>query len=77
MVPSWSNETRIRATPNLVFGGVGFSWRFDGNYSDLMLRIPKEDTRSKEDKKQDKSKDKNKSKKRKRLDVVGEDEKKN
>ncbi len=68
--------SNFQASPNLIFGGLGVSWRFDANYSELMLRIPKEDTRSKEDKKQDKSKDKSKSKKKKRLDVVGEDEKK-
>jgi Putative MetA-pathway of phenol degradation len=61
--------SNFQAAPNLVFGGIGASWRFDANYNDVMLRIPKEDTRSKQDKKQDKSKDKKKQKSKKRLEV--------
>lgn len=62
--------SNFQPTPNLVFGGVGFSWRFDANYSEVMLRIPKEDKRSKLDKKSDKLKDKKKEKEKKRLDAI-------
>ena len=57
-------------SPGLVFGGIGVSWRFDANYSDVMLRIPKEeknDGKSKSDKKKEK---KDKEKKKKRLDLI-------
>ena len=64
----------LQNAPSIIFGGIGVSWRFDANYEDVMLRIPKEDKRSKLDKKSDKLKDKKKEKSKKRLDAV-EDEK--
>ena len=63
----------FQASPSLVFGGIGFSWRFDANYSEIMLRVPKEDKRSKLDKKSDKIKDKKKEKEKKRLDAIEQD----
>lgn len=59
--------------PNIVFGGIGCSWRFDGNYSDVLLRVNKEDKRSKLDKKSDKMKEKKKDKEKKRLDAIEND----
>lgn len=56
-------------TPSVLAGGVGLSWRFDKNYNEVLLRIPKEKgdkKKSKEDKKKDKKKAKNK----KRLDDI-------
>ena len=64
----------FKGDPSIIFGGIGASWRFDANYEDIFLRIPKEDKRSKLDKKSDKLKDKKKEKSKKRLDAV-EDEK--
>lgn len=32
--------TNFKSTPSLLFGGVGFSWRFDENYTDNYLRVP-------------------------------------
>lgn len=58
--------TNFKDTPSLLFAGVGLSWRFDENYSEVMLRTPKE--KSKDDKKKDKKGKKDKSKKR--LDEV-------
>lgn len=58
--------TNYKDTPSLFFGGIGLSWRFDENYSEVMTRIPKE-KKGKDDKGKDKKgKDKNK----KRLDEV-------
>lgn len=57
--------TNIKDTPSVLVGGIGLSWRFDANYQDVMLRIPKE-KESKEDKKKKKDKDK----KKKRLDAI-------
>ncbi|SCY80722.1 transporter [Flavobacterium caeni] len=57
----------IKETPSLLVGGIGVSWRFDANYEDVYLRIPKEKGKeSKEDKKKKKDKDKAK----KRLDAI-------
>lgn len=62
--------TNIQNNPSLVVGGIGVSWRFDDNYQDVYLRIPKE-KKSKEDKKKDKKKEKAK----KRLDAIENGEK--
>ncbi len=53
----------FKNTPSILVGGIGISWRFDENYSDILLRAPKEKTKSvKKGKSNDKSK--------KRLDEV-------
>lgn len=59
--------TNIKDTPSWLVGGIGVSWRFDANYENVMLRIPKEKGKeSKSDKKKKKEKEKNK----KRLDAI-------
>jgi hypothetical protein len=55
--------TNYKNTPSLLFGGVGLSWRFDENYSEVMTR-EKKDKKDKDKKGKDK-KGKDKSKKRK------------
>ncbi len=65
-----SINRNFQGESNIFGGGIGVSWRFDANYEDVMLRIPKEDKRSKLDKKSDKIKDKKKEKSKKRLDAV-------
>lgn len=65
-----SVNSNFQGAPNIIGGGVGVSWRFDANYEDVLLRIPKEDKRSKLDKKSDKLKDKKKEKQNKRIDAV-------
>jgi hypothetical protein len=57
--------TNIKDTPTVQGAAIGVSWRFDANYNDVFLRIPKE-KKSKEDKKKDKKKEKAK----KRLDEI-------
>lgn len=52
--------------PNIIYGGVGMSWRFDSNYEDVIIRAPKSDEDKEKDKKE-KEKDK---KKKKRKDAV-------
>ncbi|WP_298224852.1 transporter [Flavobacterium sp.] len=62
--------SNFQASPNLVFGGIGASWRFDANYSEVMLRVPKEeknDGKSTKDKKEKEKKDKEK---KKRKDLI-------
>lgn len=59
--------TNIKDTPSVLMAGIGLSWRFDANYEDVFLRIPKEKGKeTKEDKKKKKDKDKAK----KRLDEI-------
>lgn len=55
-------------TPSVLAGGVGLSWRFDKNYSEVLYRIPKEKDKKKS--KADKKKDKKKEKDKKRLDEI-------
>jgi hypothetical protein len=61
----------VKTTPSIIVGGIGLSWRFDANYEDVILRAPKEDKKSKEQKKADKEK----AKAKKRVDEVGGEEK--
>jgi len=67
----------FKKDPATVFGGVGISWRFDQNYEDVFLRIPKEskgkDEKAKKDGKDGKDDKKIKNKKKKRLDVIETD----
>lgn len=57
--------TNFKTTPSLLIGGIGISWRFDQNYEDVLIRLPK-DEKDKEKEKKDKKKDKEK----KRIDEV-------
>lgn len=59
--------TNYKNTPSILIGGIGLSWRFDKNYNEVMLRIPKE----KKGKEKNKSKkDKKKEKEKKRVDNI-------
>jgi len=62
--------TNVQNDPSYLAAGIGLSWRFDDNYQDVYLRIPKE-KKSKEEKAKDKKKDKAK----KRLDAIENGEK--
>jgi len=53
----------FKNTPTILLGGIGISWRFDENYSDILLRSSK-------DKSDKKGKDSSKAKSKKRLDEV-------
>ena len=61
----------FKDTPSMVYGGVGLAWRFDDNYTEIKIRIPKEDKgkddKSKKGKKDKEKKDKNK---KKRADAI-------
>jgi Putative MetA-pathway of phenol degradation len=52
-----SISTNIKDTPNLLFGGIGMSWRFDKKYKNIEIKDGKEDKeKSKKDDKKNKSK---------------------
>lgn len=46
----------IKDTPSIFTAGIGFSWRFDENYEEVLLRAPKDkdEKKSKEEKKKEK-----------------------
>lgn len=46
----------IKSTPSVLNAGIGFSWRFDANYEDVILRLPGEEKADKKDKKDKKKK---------------------
>ena len=68
--------TNYKNTPSLIFGGFGISWRFDANYNEVLLRIPKEKKAKEKKDKKGKSKDKTQEKSKKRKDTIGADTKK-
>jgi len=57
--------SNIKDTPSILTAAIGLSWRFDANYDEVLLRIPKD-----EKDKDKKEKDKKKEKAKKRLDEV-------
>lgn len=59
-----SAGTNFQNNPSQVIFGAGLSWRFDDNYEDVYLRLPKDDKESKADK------DKKKKDKKKRKDGI-------
>jgi len=63
-----SISKNIKDTPSILYGGVGFSWRFDADYNEILLRGESdlEKSQSAEDKKKAKKAEKEK----KRLDEI-------
>ena len=59
----------FKETPSILYGGVGFSWRFTANYEDVMMpgKGDREDLLEEDQKKQKKDKDKRKKEKEARL----------
>jgi len=60
-----SISKNVKDTPSIFYGGIGVSWRFDGNYKDILIDVPgKDDSKDKKDKKK-------KEDEKKRIDEVG------
>lgn len=59
----------FKDTPSILYGGVGFSWRFTANYEDVMMpgKGDREDLLKEDQEKQKKDKDKRKKEKEERL----------
>ena len=57
-----SISSNFKGTPSILYGGVGFSWRFDANYNDILLpgAADGEVEKSELDKKMEKKKEKEK-----------------
>lgn len=60
-----SVSRNYKDTPKILYVGIGASWRFDGNYDEVLYRTPKKEDKKDKSKK---SKDKGKSKSKKRKD---------
>ncbi|QYJ67830.1 transporter [Flavobacterium litorale] len=66
----------FKNTPSILYASIGFSWRFDANYSDVLLagKGEREDEYNEEQKKlkekRDKEREERKKKRNKRLDEV-------
>ncbi|WP_395056270.1 transporter [Flavobacterium sp.] len=45
-----SISKNIKSTPSLLYGGIGFSWRFDKKHKDIQIKDGKEVKEKKEDK---------------------------
>lgn len=65
----------FKNTPMLLYGGVGFSWRFDANYKDVLLpgKGDRENLLEEDKKKQENEKDKRKKEREKILEDLGTD----
>jgi len=63
-----SLSKNIKNTPDIFYGGVGFSWRFDANYNDVIL--PGKSQLEKSQREEDKKKAKQAEKEKKRLDDI-------
>ena len=60
-----SISKNVKDTPSIFYGGIGVSWRFDGNYKDIIIEGPSKDSdQTKKDKKK-------KEDEKKRIDEVG------
>lgn len=62
----------FKETPEIIFGGIGFSWRFDKNYKPVKIEVKDEEKEKEKEKgkktKGDKKRDKQKEETKKRLE---------
>ncbi|MEC5166731.1 hypothetical protein RCH18_002479 [Flavobacterium sp. PL11] len=42
-----SVSNSLKNTPSILYGGLGLSWRFDGNYKEVRVKIDKDDDKKK------------------------------
>ncbi|MEL1245800.1 transporter [Flavobacterium sp. DGU11] len=67
-----SISSNFKNTPSILYGGIGFSWRFDADYKDILMpgKGDREDELNKENAKKKADKEKRKKEKNKRIDEV-------
>lgn len=68
-----SISTNVKNTPSLLYGGFGFSWRFDADYNDILLpgKGDREDELKKQQEKEKADREKRrKDRKKKRVDEI-------
>jgi Putative MetA-pathway of phenol degradation len=51
-----SISTSLKDTPSILYGGIGFSWRYDANYKEVRMKIDTGDSDKKAQKKAKKTK---------------------
>jgi hypothetical protein len=51
-----SISTSLKNTPSILYGGIGFSWRFDANYKEVRMKVDTGDSDKKAKKKAKKTK---------------------
>jgi hypothetical protein len=51
-----SISNSLKTTPSILYGGIGFSWRFDGNYKEVRMNIDDADSDKKAKKRAKKTK---------------------
>lgn len=51
-----SISTSLKDTPSALYGGIGFSWRYDGNYKEVRINIDSGDSGKKAEKRAKKTK---------------------
>jgi len=51
-----SISTSLKDTPSIVYGGIGFSWRYDANYKEIRINIDNNDSGKKAEKRAKKTK---------------------
>ncbi|MCW2119734.1 transporter [Flavobacterium sp. 7A] len=40
-----SISTSLKTTPSILYGGIGFSWRYDANYEDVVIKVDRKSTK--------------------------------
>jgi hypothetical protein len=70
-----SISTNFKNTPSILYGGVGFSWRFDANYKEILLpgKGDHEDEFNKEKAKEKEGKDKKKNDREERRNRIDDE----
>ena len=51
-----SISTSLKDTPSILYGGIGFSWRFDGKYKEVRMKVDTGDSEKKAQKRAKKTK---------------------
>ena len=49
-----SISSSLKNTPSILYGGIGFSWRYDGKYKEVRVKIDSDNNDKKTDTKADK-----------------------
>ena len=42
-----SISNSLKTTPSILYGGIGFSWRYDANYKEVRMKVDSGDAEKK------------------------------
>jgi hypothetical protein len=51
-----SISTSLKDTPSILYGGIGFSWRYDANYKEVRMKVDTGDSDKKAKRRANKTK---------------------